>query len=55
MVFFAEVHPCDMEGKGGCQQICIKDGDESKCSCDDGFELQPDGKSCGKKAGKACR
>ena len=35
-----------MRSKGGCDQICNKHGDDSKCSCKNGFKLAPDGVSC---------
>jgi len=39
------VHPCDV-GNGGCEQVCVKDGDNAVCFCEEGFELAPDDKSC---------
>ena len=40
------VHPCDKETKGGCEHVCNKDGDEAKCSCNDGYKLAEDGQEC---------
>ena len=40
------VHPCEMEGKGGCSHICNKDGNAVRCSCPPGFLLEEDGKTC---------
>ena len=41
------VHPCDKETKGGCDQICNKDGDDAVCSCNEpDYKLGEDGKSC---------
>ena len=44
------VHPCDREGKGGCEQVCNKDGVNAKCSCGpaEDFTLNADGKTCDK-------
>ena len=41
----SSVHPCD-QNKGGCEQTCVKDGDNAKCTCREGYLV--DGKSCGK-------
>merc|ERR1712007_369686 len=43
-----KVHPCDTEEKGGCAQMCEKEGDNVKCGCAEGFVLGGDGKSCEK-------
>ena len=40
------VHPCEKETKGGCDHICNKKGDEVLCSCNDGYKLDGDAKSC---------
>ena len=40
-------HPCDTN-KGGCAEICIRDGDKAKCAYKKGWGLQPDGKKCKK-------
>ena len=41
--------PCENKknGKnGGCEHTCTNVGDEAKCSCRDGFNLNEDGKRC---------
>lgn len=43
---FALVHPCDLDNNGGCAQICLKDGDATKCSCREGFVLSENGLAC---------
>ena len=43
---FYLVHPCDRKDNGGCNQVCDKEGDNKTCSCDEGFELLPDGVNC---------
>ena len=48
MHIFVSVHPCDKADKGGCEHTCNKKGDEAECSCDDGYLLAQDGKSCEK-------
>ena len=40
------VHPCDKKNKGGCEQICNKKGDGVICSCENGYKLFDDKKSC---------
>lgn len=40
------VHPCDKSAKGGCTQICAKDGEGLKCECQEGYKLNEDGKTC---------
>ena len=47
LTFFL-VHHCDEEENGGCSQKCVKDGDKVQCSCNKGYELEEDGKSCSK-------
>ena len=42
------MHPCDREGKAGCEQTCSKKGDETVCECGVGFILNKDGKKCDK-------
>ena len=44
-----KIHPCDKETKGGCEQVCNKDGEKAKCSCDpkEDYKLEEDG-SCTK-------
>ena len=42
------MHPCELSTKGGCEHVCNENGDEAKCSCDDGYELKEDGKGCSK-------
>ena len=43
---FCLVHPCDKPDNGGCSQKCEKDGDNAKCGCDEGYELNKDNKTC---------
>ena len=46
---YLPVHPCDKETKGGCDQICNKDGDDAVCACNEpDYKLAEDGKSCDK-------
>ena len=40
------VHPCDREDKFNCSQVCNKEGDEARCSCNVDYELTSDGKTC---------
>ena len=41
------VHPCDRKDKGGCSQICVKDGLKSKCQCKrPEFKLAANEKDC---------
>ena len=42
------VHPCDKDSKGGCEQLCNKDGVNAKCSCNEGYKLNADGVACDK-------
>ena len=42
------VHPCDRDNKGGCEQVCEKDGAKAKCGCKEGFEITDDGITCKK-------
>ena len=42
----AAVHACDAGDNGGCSQVCTKQGDVAVCSCNAGFQLQADRKSC---------
>ena len=46
--FFFTVHPCDKDTKGGCDQICNKDGDDAVCACMKGYETNDGGKTCTK-------
>lgn len=39
------VESCD-ENNGGCEQVCLKNGDTIKCQCREGFNLKSDKKSC---------
>ena len=45
IVAFTLGDPCDEPPNGGCSQICTS-GTTAVCSCDEGFTLQADGKSC---------
>ena len=40
------VHPCDREDIKACEQVCNKNGEKAECSCDEGFKLKEDGKTC---------
>ena len=40
------VHPCDEKTKGGCDQICNRQGKKATCSCEPDFKLQEDGRTC---------
>ena len=42
LFFLFLVHPCDRKNKGGCDQICTKNGDKYTCSCKSGFRLTSD-------------
>ena len=44
------VHPCDKPNKGGCEQICDKDGEKAVCSCVSPYDytLSANGKTCDK-------
>lgn len=42
------VHPCDEEKNGGCSQICNKRNEKHECSCEVGFILKEDKRSCKK-------
>ena len=44
------VHPCDKDSKGGCEQLCNKDGVNAKCSCEptEDFTLNKDAQTCDK-------
>ena len=46
LYLFITVHPCDSAEKGGCEHVCNKDGDQSVCSCNDGYKLKEDQHSC---------
>lgn len=40
------VHPCDEANNGGCNQICNKRKEKHECSCETGFVLTEDKKTC---------
>ena len=42
------VHPCEKEEKGGCSDICKKNGLSVTCSCPEEYELMEDKKTCKK-------
>ena len=42
------VHPCDEAYNGGCSQVCNKKNEKHECSCEAGFVIGEDGKSCKK-------
>ena len=48
MLFLLSVHPCDKKTKGGCAHKCNKKGDGVFCSCNKGYILEKDNKSCKK-------
>ena len=44
-----EIHPCDLDTKGGCDQTCNKNGKSAECECTPpDYTLNADGKSCDK-------
>ena len=46
-LIFSVIHPCDQEEKGGCEQICAKNGAVAQCSCNEGFKTSTtDPKKC---------
>ena len=40
------VHPCDKANKGGCSQLCNKRKEWHVCSCNAGFLLREDKRTC---------
>ena len=42
------VHPCEKENKGGCSQICNKRKEKHECSCEVGYVLTRDKRTCKK-------
>ena len=40
--FFLSDDPC-FPDNGGCEQLCIVDGDNTICACESGFTLNDDG------------
>ena len=46
--FLSLVHPCDEENNGGCSQICNKLNRKHTCSCEAGYILEDDKKTCKK-------
>jgi hypothetical protein len=49
------IHECDTKKKGGCSQLCHKEGKKFKCDCEVGYALDKDGKSCFKDHMEKCR
>ena len=49
-----KVHPCDKPDNGGCSDKCAKDGEDTKCGCNDGREMTDNGKTC-KDSKNLCR
>ena len=47
-IFLLSVHPCDKPSKGGCQHKCNKNATKFFCSCQPGYELDKNGRTCGK-------
>jgi len=39
-------HPCDQQNRGGCNQICQKDGTRAICGCKENYELDTDKRTC---------
>ena len=39
-------HPCDRKDNAGCQHTCNKNGAGFACSCNKGFKLKKDAKTC---------
>ena len=39
------VHVC-LKSNGGCQHVCRKDGRKAICECNEGFQLEEDGRTC---------
>ncbi len=46
--FKSLVHPCDEASNGGCSQICNKIKEKHECSCETGFVLGKDKRTCKK-------
>lgn len=46
--FYYLVHPCDEANNGGCGQVCNKKNEKHECSCEAGFVLKEDKKTCKK-------
>ena len=46
--FYNLVHPCDEANNGGCNQICNKKKEKHECSCEVGFVLTEDNRTCKK-------
>ncbi|XP_041119113.1 dorsal-ventral patterning tolloid-like protein 1 isoform X2 [Polyodon spathula] len=44
--FFKEEDECAKPDNGGCEQQCVNTLGSYKCTCDPGYELAPDKKSC---------
>lgn len=42
---FSEINPCEFSN-GGCAHKCHYDQDTVHCTCNEGFYLLEDGKSC---------
>ncbi len=47
-LFQSLVHPCDKANNGGCSQICNKKMEKHECSCEAGFALGEDKRTCKK-------
>jgi len=41
-----EVVDSCVNGNGGCEHVCHQTDTGTTCSCDDGYTLRPDGRSC---------
>ncbi len=42
------VHPCDEGNNGGCSQTCNKINEKHECSCEVGYVLEEDKRTCKK-------
>ena len=44
-LYLIDYNECDF-GVSNCSQKCINTDGSFRCECDEGYELNPDGKSC---------
>jgi hypothetical protein len=45
-IFICDVNECDQLDQGGCQHQCLNTYGSYSCTCNPGFNLQSDGKTC---------